>query len=149
MTILFFKKYKHNRERVSCLSAISTDGFIIYKLFKGTVNAESYLDFIKDNLEYFKKKILLQDNARIHHAKIVSAFAKENNIKLKFNPPYSPEFNPIEELFRKIKILLRNKHEHSNLENDIKSVYNNVSLNDIKSFFNNSYREIEKYQNME
>ena len=61
----------------------------------------------------------------------------------------SPEFNPIEELFRKIKILLRNKHEHSNLENDITSVYNNVSLNDIKSFFNNSYREIEKYQNME
>ena len=120
-----------------------------HKLFKGTVNAESYLDFIKENLEYFKKKILLQDNARIHHAKIVSAFAKENNIKLKFNPPYSPEFNPIEELFRKIKILLRNKHEHSNLENDIKSVYNNVSLNDIKSFFNNSYREIEKYQNME
>ena len=27
-------------------------------------------------------------------------------------------------------------------------IYNNVSLNDIKSFFNNSYREIEKYQNM-
>ena len=72
-------QHKHNRERVSCLSAISTDGFIIYKLFKGTVNAESYLDFIKDNLEYFKKKILLQDNARIHHAKIVSAFAKENH----------------------------------------------------------------------
>ena len=114
----FQKHFQHrrNRERVSCLSAISTDGFIIYKLFKGTVNAESYLDFIKDNLEYFKKKILLQDNARIHHAKIVSAFAKENNIKLKFNPPYSPEFNPIEELFRKIKILLRNKHEHSNLD---------------------------------
>ena len=36
-----------------------------HKLFKGTVNAENYLDFIKDNLEYFKKKILLQDNARI------------------------------------------------------------------------------------
>ena len=79
MTILFFKKYRHSRERVSCLSAISTDGFIIYKLFKGTVNAESYLDFIKENLEYFKKKILLQDNARIHHAKIVSVFAKENH----------------------------------------------------------------------
>ena len=90
MTILFFKKYRHTKERVSCLSAISTDGFIIYKLFKGTVNAASYLDFIKENLEYFKKKILLQDNASIHHSKIVSAFAKENNIKLKFNPQYSP-----------------------------------------------------------
>ena len=128
-------QHKHTKERVSCLSAISTDGFIIYKLFKGTVNSENYLSFIKDNVEYFKTKILLQDNARIHHAKIVSEFAKENNIKLKFNPPYSPEFNPVEELFRKIKILLRNKHEHSNLENDIKYVYNNVSLNDIKSYF--------------
>ena len=84
MTILFFKKYRHNRERVSCLSAIST--YFLkksiaksHKLFKGTVNAASYLDFIKENLEYFKKKILLQDNARIHHAKIVSAFAKENH----------------------------------------------------------------------
>ena len=143
-------QHKHTKERVSCLSAISTDGFMIYKLFKGTVNSENYLSFIKEFLQYFFiKSILLQDNARIHHAKIVSEFAKENNIKLKFNPPYSPEFNPVEELFRKIKILLRNKHEHSNLENDIKYVYNNVSLNDIKSFFNNSYKEIEKYQNME
>jgi len=50
-----------------------------HKLFKGTVNAESYLDFIKENLEYFKKKILLQDNARMHYAKIVSVFAKENH----------------------------------------------------------------------
>ena len=84
MTILFFKKYRHSRERVSCLSAIST--YFLkksitksHKLFKGTVNAESYLDFIKENLEYFKKKILLQDNARMHYAKIVSVFAKENH----------------------------------------------------------------------
>ncbi len=35
----------------------------------------------------------------------------------------SPEFNPIEELFRKIKNLLRNKDEHSNLENDIKYTF--------------------------
>jgi hypothetical protein len=50
----------------------------------------------------------------------------------------SPEFNPIEELFRKIKILLRNKHEHSNLENDIKYTFYKKVLskkNDIKSYF--------------
>ena len=38
-----------------------------------------------------------------------------------FKVSISPEFNLIEELFRKIKILLINKYEHSNLENDIKS----------------------------
>ncbi len=72
MTILFFKKYKHNRERVSCLSAIST--YFLkksiaksHKLFKGTVNAESYLDFIKEFLQYFfinyyKYKIMQEYN---------------------------------------------------------------------------------------
>ena len=51
-----------------------------HKLFKGTVNAENYLSFIKEFLQYFFiKSILLQDNARIHHAKIVSEFAKENH----------------------------------------------------------------------
>ena len=80
LTILFFKKYKHTKERVSCLSSISTDGFMIYKLFKGTVNSENYLSFIKEFLQYFFiKSILLQDNARIHHAKIVSEFAKETH----------------------------------------------------------------------
>ena len=71
MTILFFKKYRHTKERVSCLSAISK--YFLkksitksHKLFKGTVNAESYLDFIKEFLQYFFiKSILLQDNARI------------------------------------------------------------------------------------
>ena len=50
----------------------------------------------------------------------------------------SPEFNLIEELFIKIKILLRNKDEHSNLENDIKYTFYKKVLskkNDMKSYF--------------
>ena len=49
----------------------------------------------------------------------------------------------IVKLFRKIKILLINKKEHSNIENDIDLAYNDVSKDDIKSFFNNNYKEIE------
>ena len=59
-------QHKHNRERVSCLSAIST--YFLkksiaksHKLFKGTVNAESYLYFIKEFLTIlFYKSIFLQ-----------------------------------------------------------------------------------------
>ena len=50
----------------------------------------------------------------------------------------SPEFNPIEELFRKIKILLRNKHEHSNLENDIKYTFYKKVLSK-KMILNNTF----------
>ena len=59
-------QHKHTKEIFSCLSAISTDGFMIYKLFKGTVNSENYLSFIKEFLTilFYKKynyyKIMLE-----------------------------------------------------------------------------------------
>ena len=49
-------------------------------------------------------------NARCHHALIVKAFAHDNDINLKFNPPYSPEFNPIELAFNKVKSNYQNKN---------------------------------------
>lgn len=141
-------KHKSTQDRLSCLSAISNDGLIIYKIFKGSVKGIDYMNFIKDNNETFKNKILLQDNARIHHSKIVTEYAIDNNIELQFNSPYSPEFNPIEQLFRQIKNILRSQQEHKELETDIKLAYEKVSQSDIKSYFNNSYNKIEYYQNL-
>ena len=59
-----------------------------------SVNKEVYKSFLQENLHQFKNKIVIQDNARCHHAIIVKEFATENGINLKYNPPYSPEFNP-------------------------------------------------------
>jgi transposase len=39
------------------------------------------------------------DNARIHHASIVVNLFNLNGKRLIFLPPYSPQLNPIEEVF--------------------------------------------------
>ena len=96
--ILKITKHSKNKERMTLLSSISKDS-IKYKIIKGSVNSDIYLDFINSNKEYLKNINLVQDNVRIHHSKKVKEFCKDNNINLIYNPPYSPEFNPIELIF--------------------------------------------------
>ena len=100
--ILKITKHSRNKERFTLLSSISKNT-IRYRILEGSVNSEIYLKFISDNKEDFKNRNIVQDNARIHHSKIVKNYCLENNIKMIYNPPYTPEFNPIELIFNKIK----------------------------------------------
>lgn len=45
---------------------------------------------------------MVLDNARIHHANLPSSFLEQNKdrLELVFLPPYSPELNPIEGLWK-------------------------------------------------
>lgn len=47
--------------------------------------------------------ILILDNFRSHHARTVTAFAERLNIVLVFLPPYSPDLNPIEFIWKDVK----------------------------------------------
>ena len=54
-------------------------------------------------------KYLFLDNARIHHACVVKEYIANTTNQLLFNAPYSPEFNPIELVFSKVKNLVKTK----------------------------------------
>lgn len=47
------------------------------------------------------------DNVAFHKTNTVKQFAEENNIRLEYLPPYSPFFNPIENLFSKWKDIVQ------------------------------------------
>jgi len=115
--ILKITKHSRNKERFTLLSSISKNT-IRYQILEGSVNSEIYLKFISDNKEDFKNRNIVQDNARIHHSKIVKNYCLENNIKMVYNPPYSPEFNPIELIFNKVKTEYK-KLDHKNIKNEI------------------------------
>ena len=90
-------KHKHTKKRLTTIAAISNNDIIAIKTIEGSVNKEVYKSFLQENLHQFKDKIVIprkRYNARCHHAIIVKEFATENGINLKYNPPYSPEFNP-------------------------------------------------------
>ena len=47
------------------------------------------------------------DNMRFHHTKMVTQLLDDENISYKFLSPYSPDLNPIEKMWSKIKAFLR------------------------------------------
>ncbi|MDI6791458.1 MAG: IS630 family transposase [bacterium] len=81
-------------------------GRFFCKGHEGRLNSESYEDFLKEVLKQTNKHIILiQDGARYHTSKAMNEFfAKESDrITVYQLPSYSPDYNPIEKLWKKIK----------------------------------------------
>ncbi len=142
--ILKITKHSKNKERLTLLSSISKDT-LKYQIIKGSVNSDIYLKFIADNKDLFKNKNLVQDNARIHHSKKVKNYCLENNINMIYNPPYTPEFNPIELIFNKLKIEFK-KLDHKNIYNDINKCLNKICKEDVINSINHSLKIINSYK---
>ena len=47
------------------------------------------------------------DNMKLHHAKAVKDLLDSSGVRYTYLPPYSPDLNPIEKLWSKVKALLR------------------------------------------
>lgn len=88
-------------------------GFLDYETGKVYVeehdryDAEVFLQFLKNTMSLYQtgKIIMILDNAKIHHAKILTPYLEEmqGRLELVFLPPYSPNLNKIEELWRWLK----------------------------------------------
>lgn len=70
-------------------------------------NAVTFLEFLQKVMEQYDtgKIVMILDNARIHHAKLIQPYLEENKnrLELVFLPPYSPNLNLIEGLWRWLK----------------------------------------------
>jgi transposase len=99
-----FRWYEKRHDGMSIWWLYGIRWEFIYKS-KKTKCAKDFLGLLYQ-LRYKDKRkriIIVLDNARIHHAKIVKKYCEEHNIILVYLPPYSPEHNPIEQLRKPIK----------------------------------------------
>lgn len=81
-------------------------GEFFHKCIEGRFNSASYILFLRELLEKTNKHIILiQDGARYHTSKLTKQFFKEHEHRLTVFqlPSYSPDYNPIEKLWKKIK----------------------------------------------
>lgn len=96
------------RRRLNLIGAIDVKNNLGYFAEINKLNAVQFLRFLKWLLKSARipgKMYLVLDNASSHHAKLVRPFLKKNmnRLELVFLLPYSPDFNPIEILWREIK----------------------------------------------
>ena len=91
------------------LSSICKDGRTTYTSYPGGTTAERFADYLKNILSptLDKNALVIMDNMRSHHAKKVQSLLEEAGVNYCYLPPYSPDLNPIEKLWSKLKTFLR------------------------------------------
>jgi len=89
------------RERINLISSITNQGKVRFMIYKSTMNAKTFIKFLKRLIKDANQKIfLIIDNLRVHHAYVVKDWLEnhKDEIELFFLPSYSPELNPDEYL---------------------------------------------------
>jgi transposase len=100
------------RFSTSMISAINNEGLLRFKVYEGSLQVNTFLDFLQRLIKDRERKIfLIVDNLRVHHAIKVRTWleAHEEDIEIFFLPPYSPEQNPDEYLNQDVKAQLRQR----------------------------------------
>lgn len=96
-------------------------------------NADTFLVFLKQLLRHRKRNrlmVIVTDNARYHRAKALRGWLHEhrNAIRLDYLPPYSPEFNYIERVWKITRRTCTHNRYFPELEQLIKAVFKQFSL---------------------
>ncbi len=75
----------------------------------GPMNGASFLAYVQQVLAPTLNagEVMVMDNLPAHKAAGVRAAIEAAGARLRLLPPYSPDFNPIENAFSKLKVLLR------------------------------------------
>lgn len=93
-------------------SALSNQGTIRFEFLDGAMNADAFIEFMKNLIRKSEQKIfLIVDRLPAHKAQKVRDWVSENRkeIQLFYLPPYSPELNPDELVNRDLKTELRTR----------------------------------------
>lgn len=91
------------------IAALGVDGVRCSMMVDGAVNGDVFTAFVEQVLapELRRGDIVVMDNLSSHKGRRVRELIESRGAALEFLPPYSPDLNPIEMVFSKIKQLLR------------------------------------------
>ncbi|KAE8235569.1 hypothetical protein A4X06_0g9827 [Tilletia controversa] len=122
-----FRRPYTRGKRLSCIAGLSISGCFAPWAVRGSFTEDRFYSYLQHELlprmSVFPapRSVLVLDNASIHHSERIRELVEDEfGCKLEFLPPYSPDFNPIERAFAKIKAIFRR---------------NNATIVDANNFF--------------
>jgi len=94
---------------LSLLGAVRVDGWVTLATKWKGVRTPDFVAWVRERLAPRLRRgdIVLLDNLRPHYAPAVRTLSEARGAALKFLPPYSPDFNPIEPVWALVKKHIR------------------------------------------
>lgn len=105
------------------IAALRVRGLTAPVVFDGAVNGEIFLVYVRDHLAPTLRRgdIVVMDNLSSHKVQGVREAIEAAGAQIAYLPPYSPDLNPIEQVFAKLKAMLRKYGERT-----VESLWNRV-----------------------
>ncbi len=111
-------------------------------LFDGAMDGEMFLAWVVQGLAPTRQKgdTVIMDNLATHKVHGVAEAIAKAGARLLYLPPYSPDFNPIENMWAKVKQILRSEAPRTEPELILaaKIAFGAISTADCKGFFSNA-----------
>lgn len=96
-------------ENITMLAAIGSGGVSAAMTVNGAVDGDVFLTYVREVLVPSLEvgDIVVMDNLRAHQVTGVAEAITACGARVEYLPPYSPDYNPIEKMWSKIKTILR------------------------------------------
>lgn len=126
--------------RVNTIGALSQQGITTALIFGGTLATAVFLQFLLECScpVLTEGNVVVMDNATPHKAKAVRELLAAKGIRAVFLPPYSPQLNPIEMGWSKVKQLVRRWRPRTveHLAGAFEQAVNSISSFEAANYFN-------------
>ena len=117
-------------EHISAIAAMSVEGLLEVKIVRGGVTGEIFDEFVNKQLLFHlmsfngsnPNSIVIMDNCSIHHTESVAQSFDDIGVIVHYLPPYSPDYNPIDLLFSKVKYLIKRMEVELSAVEDIETI---------------------------
>jgi transposase len=142
----YFSVARNRGKNTTLLSSMTFCGMGPSMVVEGGTNGAVFEGYLREMLvpALGEGDVVVMDNLCVHKSERVREMIEGAGAQVLYLPPYSPDFNPIEEAFSKIKNLVRKAgaRVHEALVVALGEAICEVSEEDAKSFFEHcGYRE--------
>lgn len=126
-------KANTGRQRININGALDIDMIDVTVELAESVNAQSTISLfqqLEERYPHAKRIVIICDNARYYKSALVKEYVEHSRIELRFLPPYSPNLNLIERLWRFMNKKIRDNiyyEKFSEFEEAVLSFFENVS----------------------
>jgi transposase len=126
-------------KNTTLFAAMTHEGLLTSMTVEGAANTEAFLTYLDELLGPALRpgQTVLMDNLRVHKAQAVRERIEARGCRLVFLPRYSPDFNPIEGAFSKLKTFLRRVQARTRevLEASIGAGLQTITAQDAQGWF--------------
>jgi transposase len=133
---------RNRGKNTTLLASMSLEGMGACLAVEGATSTTIFESYVEQVLAPTLKsgQVIVMDNLSAHKGERVRELIEARGCELLYLPPYSPDFNPIEEAFAKIKGLLRKAQARSRkaLVEALGRAISAVSAMDASAFFKHS-----------